>query len=170
MSVGLGRNGRDLNSADRALLDSLRQQTLEVLRDVLGSAPRDVVYLDAPTYRNFGDSMIWEGAHRSLRTLGHRIRYVSDARRFRDVDLRRAPSNATIILQGGGNLGDLWPAHEEFRRHIARTYPSRRMILMPQTVHFGDRTGLAESLEAYRPATRLTILLRDSRSMEFATS
>lgn len=128
------------------------------------------MFLDAPTYRNFGDSMIWEGSRRYLRELGFRIRYTADIRRFRDEDLRKVPSDAILVLEGGGNLGDLWPTCEEFRQHIVRTYPQRRIVVMPQSIHFEGSEALERSAAGYRRGENLTVLLRESRSMDIAES
>lgn len=159
-----------LTSADSTYLESLRRTTRDTLRGLLGDGPREVVFLDAPTYRNFGDSLIWEGTLQYLRDLGHRVVYTADIRRFRDDDLRKVPRDAPLILQGGGNLGDLWPTCEDFRRHIVRTYRRRRILVMPQSIHFETADALRDSVDAYRTVENLTILLRESRSMEIAAT
>lgn len=159
-----------LTPADTAYLESLRRTTRDTLQGLLGAGPREVVFLDAPTYRNFGDSLIWEGTLQYLRDLGHRVVYTADIRRFRDEDLRKVPTDAPLILQGGGNLGDLWPTCEEFRRHIVQTYPQRRIVVMPQSIHFESADALRASVDAYRTAENLTILLRESRSLEIAAT
>lgn len=154
--------------SDRDYLEKLRGETRGLLREVLGSGGRDVVFLDAPTYRNFGDSLIWEGSLRYLRELGFKVRYTADIRRFRDEDLRKVPGDAIIVLEGGGNLGDLWPTCEEFRQHIVKTYPQRRIVIMPQSIHFEDSEALERSAAGYRRGENLTVLLRESRSIEIA--
>lgn len=159
-----------LTSADAAYRERLRHQARETLRRALVGSPREVVFLDAPTYRNFGDSMIWDGSLQYLHELGHRVVYTADIRRFRDEDLRKVPADAPLILQGGGNMGDLWPTCEEFRRHIVTTYPKRRIVVMPQSIHFESADALQASVAAYRAAENLTLLLRESRSMEIAAS
>lgn len=157
-----------LTSADAAYLERLRRETLDTLRRALAGSPREVVFLDAPTYRNFGDSMIWDGSLRYLRELGHRVVYTADIRRFRDEDLRKVPGDAPLILQGGGNMGDLWPTCEEFRRHIVTTYPKRRILVMPQSIHFESPDALRASVADYQVADSLTVLLRESRSLNIA--
>lgn len=157
-----------LNPNDSAYLEHLRTSTRATLVNCLREGASQVVLLDAPTYRNFGDSLIWEGTRRYLAELGLSVAHTSDIRGFRDVDLRKAPREAPLLLHGGGNFGDLWPAHEQFRRHIAETYPDRRIILLPQSIHFRDRAEFAKSAAIYTRARSLTILLRDTASMRLA--
>lgn len=158
-----------LIAADASYLEELRRTTRDTLQGLLAGGPREVVFLDAPTYRNFGDSLIWEGSLQYLRDLGYSVVYTADIRRFRDEDLRKVPGDAPLILQGGGNLGDLWPTCEEFRRHIVQSHPRRRIVVMPQSIHFDSTDGLRASVAAYRKAENLTLLLRESRSMEIAS-
>lgn len=129
-----------------------------------------MVFLDAPTYRNFGDSLIWEGSLQYLRDLDYNVVYTADIRGFRDEHLRKVPGDAALILNGGGNLGDLWPSHEKFRRHVVQTQTRRRIIVMPQSIHFESIDSLRSSVDAYRAAQNLTLLLRESRSMQIAAS
>lgn len=165
------RRGADtrsgLDPADGALLERLRQISLDVLGGVLGGR-RDVVLLDVPRHRNLGDSLIWLGEVTYLTSLGCRIRYQADHATFREEDFARVPSDAVILFQGGGNLGDLWPAFEEFRRFVVQRYPTRTFVVLPQSIRFECRAAAAGSARTYAAAD-LTLLLRDRQSLESAT-
>jgi pyruvyl transferase EpsO len=146
----------------------LRHETSRILAQCLDGSSRGVVLLDFPAHRNFGDALIWEGTMRYLRDLGCRVIYRAGSRSFEDERMRRIPASAPILMHGGGNLGDLYPRHERFRRHIITTYPDRRMVLLPQSIHFTDREPLHESSRTYRGAPNLTMLLREGQSMDIA--
>ncbi|MEX5256849.1 polysaccharide pyruvyl transferase family protein [Kocuria arenosa] len=157
-----------LPSVDALLLSNIRRQTELILEDVVGSTPREVVLLDTPRHRNLGDSLIWRGTLDYLHGLGHRFIYQSDWGRHRDDDLRKLSDNTVILLQGGGNFGDLYPLHDEFRRHIISTFPKRRIVLLPQTVFYTSPTAARAALRQYRQGENLTVLLRERTSIRFA--
>lgn len=71
-----------------------------------------------------------------------------------------------LILHGGGNMGDLYPAHDAFRQHITTGFNNRRIVSMPQSIHFRDERNRARSTVAYRRAQRLTLLARDRVSLD----
>ncbi|MEX5237757.1 polysaccharide pyruvyl transferase family protein [Kocuria arenosa] len=149
-------------------METLRSSTKEVLQEVMGPNPQEIIYLDTPRHRNLGDSLIWLGSKQYLNDLGHRVVYHADMGRFRDDDLKKTSDSAVIVLQGGGNFGDLYPLHDEFRRYIVQQYPQRRIIMMPQSIYYSSTASLRQAIRDYRVGNRLTILLRESRSMDIA--
>src|SRR5674476_746345 len=107
-----------LSLADAVYLSSLRQNTRRLVTTVLGEDCSEVVLLDTPRHKNSGDSLIWMGELRYMSDLGIQVRYHTDIGRYFREDLRRVSSRTPILLHGGGNLGDLYPRHDEFRRLI----------------------------------------------------
>lgn len=157
-----------LNTTDTALLSDIRRQTQATLRNVLGDSPKEVILLDTPRHRNLGDSLIWRGTLDYLHGLGHKLIHQSDWGRHRDEDLRKFPGDAVVLLQGGGNFGDLYPLHDEFRRHVITTFPQRRIVVLPQTVHYTNEATAAAAIGQYRRGENLSVLLREQASIEFA--
>jgi exopolysaccharide biosynthesis predicted pyruvyltransferase EpsI len=154
---------------DEALLDSLRER----VRVEVGRAVRrgPVALLDFPDYGNPGDSAIWLGARRCLSALGFDPpAYTSDHRTFDERSLRRALPTGTILLTGGGNLGDLWPQHQAFRERVVRRFPDHAIVQLPQSIHFGDRAATAAARAVFSAHRDLTLLVRDAKSLEVATS
>jgi pyruvyl transferase EpsO len=154
-----------LTPADTAHLERLQDRTRRLLESVIGRG-REVVYLGTPRHRNLGDSLIWAGALGYLADLGNPVVYHTDQGRFRDDDLRSVPGDAAILLHGGGNLGDLYPAEEEFRRHVVRSFPHREFVVLPQSVHYRSREEAGRAHADYSRGRNLTVLLRDRASME----
>ncbi len=153
--------------SDDALLTTLRDSAHDVVRRVM--APGPVALLDFPDYANPGDSAIWLGALSCLSALGFdRPVYASDVRSFDERSLRRALPTGTILMTGGGNLGDLWPRHQEFRERILRAFPDHAVVQLPQSIHFDSLTALAAARRVFAAHPRYTLLVRDRQSADIA--
>lgn len=157
-----------LSERDHDILVELRTQTMEVLSSVLGSEPLEIAYLDTPRHRNLGDSLIWAGTLNYLRALGHRVVYHTDLGRYSNDVLARLPANTVVIFQGGGNMGTLYPFHEEFRHGVIARHPHRKFVVMPQSLHYSAQAAEREAAEAYGLGRDVTLLVREHRSEEIA--
>jgi pyruvyl transferase EpsO len=157
-----------VSAADRQLLATLRKR---VIRDVACVVPPGpIALLDFPNYANPGDSAIWLGALACLSAAGlPRPVYTSDHRTFDERMLRRVMPTGTILLMGGGNLGDLWPGAQRLRERVLRAFPDLAIVQLPQTVYFGDQGALSQARDAFAAHPNFTLLVRDARSLEVAT-
>ena len=125
--------------------------------------------LDFPSYPNVGDSAIWAGEVTYLRSRGIQITYQCDWRHYSRERLQRAlRRGGVILLQGGGNLGDLYPHHQDFRERVVRDFPASRIIILPQTIYFRDAAALSRARAIFDAHRGLTVLVRDQQSLEFA--
>lgn len=154
------RNGSD-GGADAPMLARVRAQLDRTLREQLQGA-RQVVLLDYPNHVNVGDAAIWHGERQTLGRLGVRVLLVSDLLRFRPDLVRALPPEVPVLLHGGGNLGDLWPQHQNFRDLVIRTFPERRILVMPQSMHFQDPARRDEVAATMRAHPDLTLLSRET--------
>lgn len=154
---------------DKELLAKLRRRTLRVLQDAIGPTER-VLLLDTPRHQNCGDSLIWLGELAYLDSLGKRVSYHSDMGRLHLPTVRQLSTNAPILLQGGGNVGDLYPAHDEHRRELIATLPNRKFVLMPQSIWFESRSASEQAKRDYARAADLTVLIREQPSLERASA
>jgi pyruvyl transferase EpsO len=68
------------------------------------------------------------------------------------------------VFTGGGNFGDLWDRHQLYREHVARTFPDRRIVVLPQTVHFRDAANLERAAASFRGHPDLHLIARDAVS------
>ena len=153
--------------SDQALLNSLRTRVHDEVARVVPAGP--VALLDYPDYGNPGDSAIWLGALHCLETLGFAAPvYTSDQRTFSEEMLRQAMPSGTILLTGGGNLGDLWPRHQAFRERVISAFPEHTIVQLPQSIHFGDPAALAAARRTFSAHSKLTLLVRDARSLDVA--
>ncbi|MFC7335332.1 polysaccharide pyruvyl transferase family protein [Rhodocista pekingensis] len=122
-----------------------------------------VAYLDLPLHGNVGDLLIYLGTERFLAEQRQRVVLRTTCAASPARIARRIGTGDLICLHGGGNFGDLYPAHQEFRRAVVERFPDNRIVVMPQTVHFGDGS-LWHLLEPFRRHRRLTVCVRDRAS------
>jgi exopolysaccharide biosynthesis predicted pyruvyltransferase EpsI len=156
-----------LSNIDSDYLRGLRAATETTLRGAIGDTV-DVALLDAPNQTNVGDSLIWAGEIAYLRSLGLRLRYVSDMKTYDPAELRRAMPSGVVLLHGGGNFGDLWLGHQNHRERIVKELPDYRLVQLSQSIFFAseDRARQANDIIGAHPDFHL--LLRDSLSIERA--
>lgn len=126
---------------------------------------RDYCFLDLPEYRNIGDHMIYEGSREFLRTLPYTQKYESSVNSFKES---KVGIDDLIILQGGGNFGDLWSMHQHFRERIVSSFKKNKIIVFPQTIYFEHSENLNRAVSVFSDHPDLTICTRDHRSYETA--
>ncbi|MDQ3243603.1 MAG: polysaccharide pyruvyl transferase family protein, partial [Gemmatimonadota bacterium] len=69
----------------------------------------------------------------------------------------------------GGTFGDLWPTAQECREEILAAFPDNPVIQLPQSMHFESRDAFDRARAAVARHRRLTLLWRDTASLETAT-
>ena len=124
----------------------------------------DYAYLELPYYENIGDTLIWEGTLRFLEQSRFKCLYTASSRTF---VYRELPKTAIILLQGGGNFGDLWPEPHQFRKKVIELYPRNRAIVLPQTVWYENPEKLAEDETFFANHPNVTLCARDKVSYAF---
>lgn len=125
------------------VIEQLKAKAAEVL-DRLINKNSHCALLDFPNYSNVGDSLIWLGELNYLKSRNVNIRYCCDINNYRRQALQKAVGESgTILLSGGGNFGDLYPAHQRFRERIIKEFPRCKIIQLPQSIHFREMENLA---------------------------
>lgn len=152
-----------------AAVQWLRTQLLETLRPIVAHLDAYAL-IDFPNYANVGDSAIYLGQLDALRALGApRPRFICDFRTFSRAELaRRIGPEGTILLTGGGSFGDLWPTAQDLREEIVRAFPAHPIVQLPQTMYFQTAEALQRARSAFNAHDRITLLVRDRRSLEIA--
>jgi pyruvyl transferase EpsO len=150
------------------LVHELRARLDAELRDV-GLQGRTVALLDWPHHTNSGDSAIWTGQVDTLRRLGARIAYRSSVADFSAQRLRECvPADGVVLLCGGGSFGDLYPATQRFRHVVLESLPDRRIVQLPQSLHFDDEPAAAGTRAAIAAHPDFTLMVRDHASLDVA--
>jgi pyruvyl transferase EpsO len=140
------------------------------LRDKVGEIadliPRahSVVFLDYPVYLNVGDLLIEKGTEAFFKSFGYDVTTIRSAHDFPPTDPAAIDPQATIVLQGGGNFGDLYDLHQRFRERVVGTYRKNRIVLMPQTIYFESPDRLAECVAVFSAHPDLHVCVRDRAS------
>lgn len=125
--------------------------------------------LDYPDYMNIGDHLIWLGTVFYLMDRAQtEIRYAASIKRFSESQLALQAGKTPILLQGGGNFGDLWPRYQQFREHIITQYRDRPIIILPQSLYFKNRANLFQTAQIYNAHPELTLFIRDDYSEAIA--
>lgn len=147
----------------------LRKRAETALRSLV-SPGEACALLDFPNHGNVGDSAIWLGTRALLERVGTPVAYASDCLTLDPDRLRKLVGDGPILLQGGGNLGDLWPPFQLFREHVIETFPRQRIVLLPQAIHFEQQENLERARRVFGRHPQLTLMVRDRKSLEIARS
>ncbi len=137
------------------------QETIHNKLDYL--IDRDFVLLDIPYHNNFGDTLIWEGELEFLKKTGHRLLYQSDCLNY---NKDKISEESLILLHGGGNFGDLWVMHNDFRKKVITENPNNKIIIFPQTVYYQNEENMFGDAKLYSKHKDITICARDSKSYD----
>ena len=139
-------------------IDELKNKIYEELTPLIDS---DYILLDLPYYSNIGDTLIWEGTESFLKSLPHKCLYKSSNQTFKYKHLQ---SSTIIILQGGGNFGDLWRRFQDFRLSIIKQYPNNKIIILPQSIFYENDEIIKNDAAIMAQHKKLTICARDKTS------
>lgn len=154
--------------ADLDLIVRLEAMIHDCLKDYL-SGGDPIAILDFPDIRNCGDSAIWQGEIAYLKKrYGTRPTYVSRMQDFSPGRLERAVPDGPIFIHGGGNFGDVWGGHQDFRERVLDLFPDRRIIQFPQSIHYKSQKRLDESARIIGRHKKFVLLVRDEESKLFA--
>jgi pyruvyl transferase EpsO len=153
------------NTAARdAAMRALKLRLGEITRFIPQDRP--VVYLDYPMYLNVGDLLIMQGTERFFADHGYDVVMRASSVNYSPAIARRIPKDATIVLQGGGNFGDLYPAHQKMRESIITHFPDNKIVVLPMNVQFESEDERQKSAAIFRAHNDLTLFVRDETSLE----
>lgn len=119
----------------------------------------DYVLYEVPFYNNVGDLLIWEGENQFLKSVKYKM--VDCCSIYTYKENKNLSSDIIILLQGGGNFGDLWRMHQEFRLKIIQKYPNNKIIIFPQTVYYQNHDIMLRDAKIMKQHKNLTICARD---------
>ena len=149
------------------LIERLQNATHECLKDLVPDGPHAL--LDFPDIRNVGDSAIWLGELAYLKSrFNQRPAYVSKTRDLITRDLERAVPDGPIFIHGGGNFGDIWESHQDFREQVLDRWPDRLIVQFPQSIHYQSDARADETARVIARHKRFVLLVRDEESRHFA--
>jgi len=101
---------------------------------------------------------------------GCQVLYQCSLRSYDKAVMQSLAPEATIVICGGGNLGDLWPNHQRFRERILLDFPEHIVLQMPQSICFQETQTRMEFQRICDAHRNFHLLLRDRRSLKEAQS
>ena len=159
------------NVSDHAL-ESLCSQFVSTVSRAIGGADPDarqpVALLDVPGHANVGDQLIYLGQLALLEAAGLDISFQCRAGQRIEQNLSRLHPEGPLLMQGGGNLGDLWPAFQLWRERVISEFHDRKIVLLPQSIQFESTSNAQRARRGFAEHPDLTLLLRDYSSLERA--
>ncbi|MBE6922615.1 MAG: hypothetical protein E7465_05455 [Ruminococcaceae bacterium] len=162
----------------RVLHGRLHQYTKECrclsgIKKRICAADKDtVLFTLTPTHGNLGDHAIAMAVIQMLREMN--IAYteitVDELKLMQKHNKMYIMNGYPIIVNGGGNIGTLWPSVERLFRHLIQNCPESRILCLPNTAYFEEsKQGQYEyeqSKRIYRAHKTLTICARERISYE----
>ncbi|KLI64634.1 polysaccharide pyruvyl transferase family protein [Aurantiacibacter marinus] len=130
----------------------------------------DYALVDFPNHANVGDTAIWLGEIAHFDRAGAGMpSYVCQLSDYERKDLKAAVPSGPIFIHGGGNFGDVWPAHQLFREQLLRDFPDRVIVQLPQSIHFSDPARIQQTADAIATHPNFLLLVRDRPSYDLAS-
>ncbi|MDR6724024.1 pyruvyl transferase EpsO [Paenibacillus amylolyticus] len=138
------------------------------LRQILDVIPpqSEIFYIDYPVYNNGGDLLIMKGTEAFFKDNDIRV-----LQRYSVWDIPfplNIPKDAIIVMQGGGNFGDLYPVHQKMREKIIAGHPKNRIVILPQTIFFKSDIELKKTAKVLNFHKDLHFYVRDQTTYELA--
>jgi exopolysaccharide biosynthesis predicted pyruvyltransferase EpsI len=151
------------------LRTTLRDKVHAALTPLIGERSQRICLVDPPDHPNVGDNAITLGELDYLADAFPGARVFSyDIHSFSEGASRYVDEADVLLIHGGGNFGDIWPHHHRIRLNFLRQFPHKRIIQLPQSVHFSEEAALRETAEAIAGHPDFTLIVRDQRSYDFA--
>lgn len=147
-------------------MTSLKHQLIQRLHPIVNG--KDVVLFDRPTHFNVGDLLIDKGTRDLIHECGGRLignNSVIDYQYPRNTTVK---SESTVILiQGGGNFGDLYPRHTRLWVETLKRFRRNPVVMLPQSIHYQDESNFQELALAMEEHPALIVFVRDRFSHDF---
>ena len=139
---------------------------------ILKANDKTVLFVMTPIHGNIGDHAITKAVSDMLVDLN--LNYIEvtsdDLFMMKKIHAIAVMNGKPILVNGGGNLGTLWPELEKIFRKIIKKNKSSRMICLPNTIHYENTTKgkreLQKSAAVYNKHKYLKICAREKISYE----
>ena len=129
--------------------------------------------IGTPTHINIGDSAITLAEIQFLKQNGYEDVLeitLHDYISYRKCIRRMIPHSADIFLMGGGFMGSLWPAEEEWRQKMLEDFCQHRIVVFPQTIYYEKDSAakaiMLKSIKIYNNIPKLTLVAREHISYD----
>lgn len=135
---------------------------------------KDFVLVNSPSHGNLGDQAIIETEIQYIKGIGKSFIEIPAKSLWYNENLyeQYTSKDSTIIIPGGGSLGELWPSEEFAIRRVIETFKNNKIIVFPQTATFSenlpeDIVFMNDSLNVYKSHKDILFFVRDKKSLDF---
>lgn len=159
---------RNIRIAYKRYCKSISRNNFDCM--LIGSNHR-IVLMGSPEYNNLGDHAI-AYATRNFWEKDYDYMEISEYDIFRHLrKIKKIVKNSDILLlQGGGNISDLYMDQQKIREIILKHFPKNKIIMMPQSLFFSDgpkgKEEAAKTKLIYNKHKNLHIFARDRYSQK----
>jgi len=148
------------------LVGSLREAIDTALRPLVEG--RRCALVGFPSHANPGDSAIWVGERAALARAGAEVVYTCDEAIYEPRQLEKRLGDGVLLIQGGGDFGDLWPDTQRFRERVLADFAGYAVVQLPQSLEFRRADSLERAAAALSAHGNVSLLVRDRRSLGVA--
>lgn len=159
----------------RLFLTYKKYQFQKIFQQKRKNAKQLAIIMATPCHGNLGDQAIVYAEYEMLLRCGYKNAIVEisndDYKRYKELIHKYICVEDIIIIDGGGNLGTLWPWEDDKISEIIESYQKNKILVFPQTCYYDSTHSSQERLQRnydiYKKAESLTIYLRDRKSYDF---
>eukprot|EP00835_Amoeboradix_gromovi_P001739 NODE_86_length_22163_cov_0.379442.p2 type:complete len:623 gc:universal NODE_86_length_22163_cov_0.379442:2290-4158(+) len=148
--------------------NKLQKVYMDALKEILPKHD-SAVLIDVANHDNLGDVFIWLGEEIALSRIGVQINYhcLSHTNQCTSVipTLKAKVNEKTaILLQGGGNFGDLYRFETKLRNIYVKEFPNNVMVFFPQSIYYKNKTLMKTDSDLYSKHDKLHLMVRSEQS------
>ena len=125
---------------------------------------------DFPNHSNVGDSAIWQGEIKALDRYFNCSPILTFELPQNSMPLPELPVDTQIVLNGGGNIGDIWENMQLFRERVIKNFPDNRIVQMPQSIFFRNEKKKDRCRQVFSAHKDFLLMVRDKTSFQIATT
>lgn len=129
---------------------------------------KTVILLGTPLHGNLGDQAIAYSEYVFFQKLGYRTVEVPSPYVSKYIKLwKLLIGSGRVYVHGGGFIGVLWPKEHEMLLQILHVFSGNEIIILPQTIDFGDNDRLLEEFNsALKKCSNVVICVREKISYQ----
>lgn len=133
-----------------------------------------IIYVLAPSYSNLGDVAIFvksiDYLQKELNLPIKSILYSKQCVCKQNLKSLPVRNDDVIIIQGGGNMGDLYANEEFLRQNVVKWFPLNKIFSMSSSTCFSKKRKnyvLERAKKIYSNHQNLTLVARDKPTQQF---
>lgn len=152
------------------------ERILALKKTIAAYNANTILFIMTPIHGNIGDHAIAKAASDILADMGlHYIEITSsDLFMLKKLHAIGVMNGKPIIVNGGGNLGTLWPKLEKTFRCVIKNNLDSKILCLPNTIYYDSTSrgkhDLDKSVAIYNSHKDLTICARERISYELVSN